>query len=108
MGPAGDEDHEGHQEGRDHDPMGADDDDRPLGAPPDRMDRIWVHPTELSPVRTPTRARARMGKLVMPLAAGALGAIVAITVLGVLGAFDGENDAPRAGPVDVQFGPRDE
>jgi S1-C subfamily serine protease len=107
MGPEGDEDHEGHQEGRDDDPMGADEDDRPLGAPPDRMDRIWVHPTELSPVRSPSRARARFGKLVMPLAAGALGAIVAIAVLGVLGAFDDE-DTPRAGPVDVQFGPGDE
>jgi S1-C subfamily serine protease len=106
MGPAGDEDHEGHHEGRDDDPMGADD-DRPLGAPPDRMDRVWFHPTELSPVRGPSKARARLAKLVMPAAAGALGAIVAIAVLGVLGAFDG-NDSAREGPADVQFGPGDE
>lgn len=118
MGPAGDEDHEGPPDdrdddrgpgrelGRDDDPMGAED-DRPRGAPPDRMDRIWVHPTELSPVRSPSRSRARLGRFVTPLAAGALGAIVAIGVLGLLGAFDNGGDGAASVPPEEQFGPND-
>ena len=117
MGPAGDEDHEGPPDdrdddrgdgrdlGRDDDPMGAED-DRPRGAPPDRMDRIWVHPTELSPVRPPSRSRARVGRFVTPLAAGALGAIVAIGVLGLLGAFDNGGGNAASVPPEEQFGPQ--
>ena len=77
------------------------------GALPDRMDRIWVHPTELSPVRPPSRTKARTGRLVAPLAAGALGAIVAIGVLGLLGALNNsDSDDPNAAPVEV-FAPND-
>jgi S1-C subfamily serine protease len=87
MGPAGDEGHDGHDDDHDDDPLGADD-DAPFGAPPDRMDRLWVHPAELSAVALAPRRRSRSSALLAPLAAGALGAIAAVVVLGVVGAFD--------------------
>jgi S1-C subfamily serine protease len=103
MGSAGDEGHDGH----DDDPLGADDDERPLGAPPDRMDRVWVHPAELSPVPRPAR-RTRRAALVAPLAAGALGAIAAVVVLGVIGAFDREPGDPRTAAVERRVAEGDE
>jgi putative serine protease PepD len=113
MGPAGDEDHEGHDEdGLEDDRLGDDplghDDEPPLGAPPDRMDRIWVHPAELSPVAPPPRRRSRRSALLMPLATGALGAVAAIVVLGLLGAFDGDPEQRRAQQVEQQIADQDE
>jgi putative serine protease PepD len=97
MGSAGDEGRDDH----DDDPFGADDDDdeRPLGAPPDRMDRVWVHPAELSPVKPPAR-RARRSTLLVSLAAGALGAVAAVVVLGIVGAFDRAAPDPRSAAVE--------
>src|SRR4030095_4949955 len=89
MGPAGDEGHDGHDDDHedDHedDLLGADD-DAPFGAPPDRMDRLWVHPAERSALAPAPRRRSRSSALLAPLAAGALGAIAAVVVLGVVGA----------------------
>jgi S1-C subfamily serine protease len=94
MGSAGDEGHDA----PDDDPLEADD-DRPMGAPPDRMDRLWVHPAELSPVPPPAR-RSRRSALLVPLAAGALGAIAAVVVLGVVGAFDRNASDPQSQAVE--------
>jgi S1-C subfamily serine protease len=93
MGPAGDEGHDGHDDDHDDDPLGAD--DAPFGAPPDRMDRLWVHPAELSAVAPQLRRRSRSSVLLAPLAAGALGAIAAVVVLGVVGAFDRQSPNDR-------------
>jgi S1-C subfamily serine protease len=66
------------------------------------MDRIWVHPAELSPVRPQSWARTRLARLVPAVAAGALGALVAVLVLGMLGAFDGDGEREAASdPVQV-------
>jgi putative serine protease PepD len=93
MGSAGDEGHEAHDDDR----LGADD-DRPLGPPPDRMDRLWVHPAELSAVAPPRRSRR--SALLVPLAAGALGAIAAVVVLGTVGAFDRRTNDPQSQAVE--------
>jgi S1-C subfamily serine protease len=66
-----------------------------MGAPPDRMDRLWVHPAELSPVPAPPR-RSRRSAVLVPLAAGALGAIAAVIVLGLVGAFDRKAGDPQS------------
>jgi S1-C subfamily serine protease len=94
MGSAGDEGHDA----PDDDPLGADD-ERPMGAPPDRMDRLWVHPAELSPV-PPAPRRSRRSALLVPLAAGALGAVAAVVVLGVVGAFDRKSSDPQTQAVE--------
>ena len=94
MGPGGDEDREGQRdggdEGRDDEPLGPEE-EKPHGAPPDRMDRLWVHPAELSPVSPPAK-RSRAATLALPLAAGALGAVAAVVVLGLVGAFAADTD----------------
>lgn len=93
MGHAGDEH---------HDDEGPDDDvESPRGAPPDPLDRVWVHPAELPPVATgpprrslPSAARA----LVLPLTFGALGALVTVGVLAAAGAFDDDDPGPVVAP----------
>jgi putative serine protease PepD len=96
MGSAGDEGRDAH----DDDPLGADD-EHPRGAPPDRMDRLWVHPAELSPVPPPRRSPR--SAFLVPLAAGVLGAIAAVVVLGIIGAFDGDATDPQTTAVERRF-----
>jgi putative serine protease PepD len=95
MGPA-DEHDEGHDA---DDPLEGHDDahrepggDRPRGAPPDRLDRLWVHPSELHPVPRRTRARMRLRTLVVPLASGLAGAVIAVLALGALGVLSDDKD----------------
>ena len=66
--------------------------DRPRGAPPDRLDRLWVHPSELHPVPRRTRARMRLRTLVVPLASGLAGAVIAVLALGALGVLSDDED----------------
>ena len=89
MGPAADEHDEG-DDGHNDDPLESE--ERPLGAPPDRLDRLWVHPSELHPIPRRTRFRLRTRSLVMPVAAGILGALAAVGVLAALGTFNGDDD----------------
>jgi serine protease Do len=118
MGPGGDEDHEGPRGRRDDEPDDAEpdgaepdddelDDDAPRGGPPDRMDRLWVHPAELSPaelspVRPSVPRRSRLAGLALPLAAGALGALATVVVLGLVGAFDGDGNDPPVSRAEVR------
>jgi S1-C subfamily serine protease len=64
---------------------------------PDPLDRVWLHPTELSslgaafaPPRDPPAPGTRRRTLpwLAPLLAGAAGALLTVTVLAVTGAFD--------------------
>jgi putative serine protease PepD len=94
-----DEPHDDHNEGADDD--AGDDLEAPASRRrlPDPLDRVWVHPTELSalgaefagPERHETRSRSRLW--VAPALAGAAGAIVTIVVLGVVGAFNNSTDS---------------
>ncbi len=75
---------EGDDEGRD---------DAPRSAVPDPLDRLWRHPTELplsagfaaAPAAPRSRRRAR--SWLVPLAAGAAGALVTLVVLAAAGVF---------------------
>lgn len=67
--------------------------------PPDPLDRLWVHPSELSSrpgvgVAPPRATRGRRDWLLLATA-GALGAVVAVGVLAATGMLDG-SDSPRA------------
>ncbi len=72
------------------------DDARSRGAPPDPLDRVWVHPTELpslnagftapAPAAPPPSRRSRWWA--GPVAAGAAGARVTVVVLSLAGVFD--------------------
>ena len=89
-----------------HDDGGAGDDDPDStpGGPPHPMDRIWRHPSELPAVSegssapgaaaTDRAGRTRMRSILVPLGAGALGALLTVAVLGAAGAFD--NGSPVA------------
>ena len=59
-------------------------DDGPNGPPPDPLDRLWVHPSELSarsrPTPPPPRPAGRSREWFLMLAAGATGALVATGV----------------------------
>jgi len=76
---------------------------RPSGPPPDPLDRLWVHPTELgavrpsnAPVPAPAPApRRRVGAWIAPLAAGAAGALVTVGVLAGTGTLD--RSSPSSG-----------
>ena len=75
-----------------------DDDPGPAGAPPDPMDRVWRHPSELPAIgesagsaskqgpRNPGPARVRW--LLAPLGAGAVGALITVGVLAATGVLD--------------------
>ena len=98
------------QEGPDEVPD--DEHDAPRGAPPDPMDRLWVHPTELAGLGT-TRAptgespdrtgalRRRPPAWLAPLVAGATGAVVAVIVLALAGVFDRPTTRSPAGTTDT-------
>ncbi|MBV8950068.1 MAG: trypsin-like peptidase domain-containing protein [Actinobacteria bacterium] len=63
---------------------------RPSGAPPDPMDRLWVHPAELGArMRNARSIPTRAGReWIVGLVAGAMGALVTVGSLAVFGAFD--------------------
>jgi len=91
---------EGHLDGHDDEP----DDDHPgPRAPlPDPLDRVWLHPTELSSLGAafappPARSGPRSRSLpwLTPVLAGAAGALLTVTVLVVGGAFDRSPSAPE-------------
>jgi S1-C subfamily serine protease len=104
MGPGGDEGREADDDNPSEHPDDHPDDERPLGAPPDRMDRLWVHPAELSAVAPApvAPARSRASSMLVPLAAGALGAIAAVVVLGLIGAFESGSSTRTDAPVEQQ------
>jgi putative serine protease PepD len=70
-----------------------DDEHAPKGAPPDPMDRVWMHPSELhamAPGLTapPRRKRRRLRVVLVPVLAGAAGALATVGVLALAGAFN--------------------
>lgn len=96
-----------HHEGADEET--ADEADAPAAARrplPDPLDRVWVHPTELSVLgagfagpdaeRNPPGHRSRLW--MVPALAAAAGAIVTIVVLTVVGAFDGSSNPAGNSP----------
>jgi len=99
------------QEGPDEVPD--DEHEAPLGSPPDPMDRVWLHPTELSGLAAARSApdspgavsgseprRRRAPAWLLPLAAGATGAVVAVIVLALAGAFDRTTTRPQSTSAD--------
>ena len=73
---------------------GSGDDEPSLGGPPHPMDRIWRHPSELPSIAGRSRARlapVRLRSFLMPLGAGAVGALLTVAVLAAAGAFDQRN-----------------
>jgi S1-C subfamily serine protease len=72
------------------------DDDASRGAPPDPMDRIWLHPTELPALTSglvgasppPTQAARKSRLWALPVVGGAAGALVTVAALAMVGAFD--------------------
>ncbi len=68
---------------------------RPRGAVPDPLDRLWMHPSELSPlVGAATASAARCRPVwTATLVAGAAGAILTLGVLGAVGAIGGTSDS---------------
>ena len=88
--PPGHDDHDDHDEHADHEDHDDEhgEEDAYAGEPPHRLDRVWVHPSEYAGP-APTRARRRVGwSVVVPIAAGAVGALTAIGALAAFGAFD--------------------
>jgi putative serine protease PepD len=84
---------------------GPDDEQTPRGAPPDPLDRLWVHPTELpalapgltSGSRQSTRRSTRWW--LSPVFAGATGAVVTLAVLAIAGMIDdGSTSGSKATP----------
>jgi putative serine protease PepD len=72
---------------------GAGDDEPTLGGPPHPMDRIWRHPSELPSIADRSAARARLSPVrlrswLVPVGAGAIGALLTVAVLAAAGAFD--------------------
>ncbi len=75
-------------------------DDGPNGPPPDPLDRLWVHPSELSarPGTRPPAARSavRSRDWWLMLAAGATGALVATGALALAGLLGSEDSGSRS------------
>jgi putative serine protease PepD len=71
-----------------------DDDDRdlPRSTLPDPLDRIWLHPSELSPLAAATVTRTRP-MWTTTLVAGAAGAILTLAVLGAVGELGGSSNS---------------
>jgi len=76
--------------------------DRPHSALPDPLDRVWLHPSELSPLAAATVTRTRP-MWTTTLLAGAAGAILTLVVLGAMGAIGNSSDGKpaRAVPTSV-------
>jgi len=91
---------------------GADDDPGDEAAPtassrplPDPLDRVWVHPTELSVLGSgfagpdaETVGGRRSRLWMVPALAGAAGALVTIVILTMVGAFDGSSSPAGNSP----------
>jgi len=67
-------------------PSGDEGSDAPRSSLPDRLDRLWLHPSELSPLAVAAAPRAKP-MWTTTLVAGAAGAILTLAVLGALGAL---------------------
>jgi putative serine protease PepD len=89
---------------------GPDEEHAARGAPPDPLDRVWVHPTELPnlpPGVAPRKIRPslarRSRRLIAPTLAGIAGALVTVAVLALTGALDSNSAANNqplvSGPV---------
>jgi putative serine protease PepD len=81
---------------------------RPRRAVPDPLDRLWMHPSELSPlIGAPTASSARHRPMwTATLVAGAAGAILTLGVLGAVGALGGSSDSTsdhKAVPTSTPF-----
>jgi len=84
-----------------------DDADRRPRRLPDPLDRVWLHPTELSvlgagfapPEAERPGARHRPFPWLVPVLAGATGALLAVAVLAIAGAFDRSSNAPSSAHV---------
>jgi S1-C subfamily serine protease len=100
MGRAGDmhddmhDDDEHPDEGEPIDEHPDEEPDRPRGSPPDPLDRLWRHPTEL-PVATPVPARRSVSGWAIAIAAGAAGAVITVVALAAAGSFD-DSSTPAA------------
>jgi putative serine protease PepD len=76
---------------------------RPL---PDPLDRVWLHPTELSvlgsefgaPAAGPKRSGHRPHLWIVPVIAGAAGALLTVVVLAIAGSFDSSSSPAGTGP----------
>lgn len=82
MGQVDGHDDEPFDESHDEEP------DRPSGSPPDPLDRLWRHPTELPPVVAAPSSRRASPTWLVAVAAGAAGAILTVVVLAAIGSFD--------------------
>jgi S1-C subfamily serine protease len=87
---------------------GAGDDEPTRGGPPHPMDRIWRHPSELPSLADPPAGSrratpVRLRSFLVPIGAGAIGALLTVGVLAAAGAFDqrtvsgGDNRPSTAG-----------
>jgi len=87
------------------------------GPLPDPLDRVWLHPTELSSLGSafapsgpegPPRQRRRRRSWLVPLLAGAAGALLTVGVLALTGTFDrsspSDGSARLAGDVATTVG----
>jgi S1-C subfamily serine protease len=89
----GEQDDEPRDEGYDEGSLDehGDDEHAPKGAPPDPLDRVWMHPSELhamAPGLTAKRPKRRsLRGLAVPVLAGAAGALITVGVLALAGAF---------------------
>ena len=92
-----------------------DDDPGPAGEPPHPMDRVWRHPSELPafgasglPGGRPPRPRrvgqTRVRSVLMPLGAGAVGALLTIGVLAAAGVLD-KTETPSSASRTTNPGP---
>jgi S1-C subfamily serine protease len=118
MGPGNRHDEEpldDHSEGS-HDEFGDESDDdhsARRGPLPDPLDRVWLHPTELSRLGgafapedpahpggagSGTTTRRRTVPWLAPLLAGAAGALLTVTALAVTGSFDRSTESTSALP----------
>jgi S1-C subfamily serine protease len=105
MGPGSSHDDEPPDESPDETPDDTDDERPGLRPPlPDPLDRVWLHPTELSslgaafapPAGSGPRHQHRSLPWLTPVLAGAAGALLTVTVLVVTGAFDRSASTPSA------------
>jgi putative serine protease PepD len=86
------------QAGDSHDDEPPDDEpDRPRGSPPDPLDRLWRHPTELPPVSPAVPPRRSPSTWLVAVVAGAAGAILTVVALAASGSFD-DSSSNVSGP----------
>lgn len=68
---------------------GGDDESEPSGSPPDPLDRVWSHPSELRGSPEPAPARGAPRTWLLPVAAAVAGSLVTIAVLAGVGLLGG-------------------